>query len=413
MNKKSVVLLVLLLMMAFSAILFLVSRDSSINNISAADNPSLSFLQYYAKPGSFKISGIRSICSNGVPQITVSWSASKGSVSYTLQRKDPLSSSWKEMTETGNTGYTDLAFFPGYSAGNYEYRVQAKNKYGTRNSSSLEFAVTRCPAPVPAPSEASVKWGVYLPGSLSEFESQVGKEADMQAVFVGWGDDGEFPSEYEGELARKEKTLVVFWEPTVNYDAIVSGKWDGYIRSFSDSAKSYGGPVILAPFHEMNGNWDVWDGTVNGNTPQKFIGGWRYVHKFFDGVSNVKFGWAVNNESVPDTAENAIGAYYPGDEYVDYIGVDGFNFGDPWQSFSEVFDRALSDVSAYRKPVYIFSMACASGPKKADWIKDAFAVQVPKHPEVAGWIWFNENKEENWLVSSDEASLSAFKDILP
>jgi hypothetical protein len=54
-------------------------------------------------------------------------------------------------------------------------------------------------------------------------------------------------------------------------------------------------------------------------------------------------------------------------------------------------------------------MACADGTQKAAWITDALTVQIPKHPQLAGWIWFNENKEQNWLAWSNSAALAAFK----
>src|SRR4029077_12166370 len=145
---------------------------------------------------------------------------------------------------------------------------------------------------------------------------------------------------------------------------------------------------------EMNGNWDPWDGTVGGNTSSKVIIAWKRTHDDFAGATNVKFGWAVNNESVPNTAGNSINAYYPGDAYVDIVGVDGFNFGNPWQSFSQVFNSALSQLKTYNKPIYIFSMASADSSLKPAWITDAFTVQLPKWPEVRAWVWFNENKEQ-------------------
>jgi hypothetical protein len=60
----------------------------------------------------------------------------------------------------------------------------------------------------------------------------------------------------------------------------------------------------------------------------------------------------------------------------------------------------------------IFSTSCAPGPQKAPWITD-FGAQIKKHPKIVGWIWFNENKEKDWRVWSDNNSLSAFKAILP
>ena len=182
------------------------------------------------------------------------------------------------------------------------------------------------------------------------------------------------------------------------------------MQQFANGAKAYNGPIILAPFHEMNGDWDTWDGPVGNNSPAKIIAAWRQMHGIFSAssVTNVKFAWDVNNESVPNTPENQIENYYPGDQYVDYIGVDGFNFGNPWQNFSEMFSAPLVKLKKYKKPIYILSMASAEGPQKASWITDTLA-HIYADPDIHGWVWFNKNKEENWLIWSNTAALQAFQ----
>jgi beta-mannanase len=214
--------------------------------------------------------------------------------------------------------------------------------------------------------------------------------------------------------------LVIFWEatdynvggvnqPRFSYDAMLRGDWDEYFKSFAAGAKAYGGEVILVPFSEMNGNWFPISGTLNGNTPAKHNAAYQRIRGFFRDATNVKFGWAPNNISVPNTPGNQIKDYYPGDAYVDIVGVDGFNFGTNWMTFSQVFNDSLAILKTYRKPIYIFSFASAAGTGKAEWIRDAIDVQIPKLPEIKGWVWFNESKERNWLVNSDPASLAAFK----
>jgi hypothetical protein len=267
-----------------------------------------------------------------------------------------------------------------------------------------------------------ILWGAYIGAddtALAPFEALAEAPVDLQAVFVGWGDNGGFPV-WVDSLAGSGKTLVIFWEPSngnsdivvqpdYNYDSILNGSWNSYLASFAAEAKAYGGPIIVVPFEEMNGNWYPWSGTSNGNTPAKMIAAFRYVHSYFSGVSNVRFGWAPNAVSEPDTPANAIAAYYPGDAYVDYVGLDGFNFGgENEQSFEQVFGNALFELSQYQKPVYIFSMATAEEPTKAAWITDALAVQIP-HDDIAGWIWFNQDKEQQWAIDSDLAALAAFR----
>jgi len=53
-------------------------------------------------------------------------------------------------------------------------------------------------------------------------------------------------------------------------------------------------------------------------------------------------------------------------------------------------------------------MASAAGSQKASWITEGLKL-ISSDPSIAGFIWFNENKEQNWLVNSDPASLQAFK----
>ena len=267
-------------------------------------------------------------------------------------------------------------------------------------------------------------WGAYTggePGSNKTFEERIGEKMDLAATFVHWGNKNEFPLAFAKGL-EEDQTLVIFWEamdynrpmpnqPEFSYDVILSGGWDSYISSFAEAAKNYGREVILVPFGEMNGDWPPWAVTQNSNTPEKHILAWRHIHGFFKEVPNVKFGWAVNSSSIPETPENQPENYYPGSEYVDYVGVNGFNFGDPWLGFDEIFKTMLKNLSAYKKPIYIFSMASAEGEKKPSWIKDAIYWQIPKY-NLAGWIWFNEQKEKDWRVWSDEDSLRSFKNSI-
>lgn len=295
-----------------------------------------------------------------------------------------------------------------------------------KTSSTTNTTTTTSNTSPPTFSDSSLQWGAYVGDDTSNattFESEVGAKMNMQAIFVGWGNDnGPFPSQYASTVANQGQTLAIFWEPSdnsgsltepsYNYNSITSGAWDSYFIAFAAAAKAYGGPVILVPFAEMNGNWDPWDGTVNGNSSASFIAAWQHMHSFFTSDSNVKWAWDVNSDSEPDIPSNSVASYYPGSSYVDYVGEDVFNFDNPWESFAQIAQPTLSQLQTYGKPIYIFSMASQQGTQKAAWITDALTVQIPKDG-IAGWIWFNQNKEENWLIDSDPASLTAFEAGIP
>ncbi|MFH0852738.1 MAG: glycosyl hydrolase [bacterium] len=280
--------------------------------------------------------------------------------------------------------------------------------------------------PANFPSLNTLAWGAYngwQDSDIIDFEQKVGKKMPLVALFLHWGNENEFPS-YLGPLIKKDdKTLVIFWEatdynvasaeqPRFSYDAVLRGDWDSYFTTFAKNAKDFGWPVILIPFSEMNGNWFPCSITKNGNNAEKHILAYRYVHDFFKNIPNVRFGWAINVNNVPGSVENQIKLLYPGDQYVDYVGADGFNTGEPWQSYNEVFSRTNEALKVLKKPIYVFSIASAQGTKKAAWISDAFK-QITSQPEIKGWIWFNENKEKDWRVWSDAASLEAFRAALP
>ena len=295
-----------------------------------------------------------------------------------------------------------------------------------RKIKTITPVVQKKPTITPTPSKL-MKWGVFAGGNVSDytaFEKKVNESFGYIVSFVHWGNENDFPSSIANYAKNKGKTLVIFWEavdynnkdvndPRFSYDTILSGKYDKYFKSFAGQCRSYGNEIILIPFEEVNGDWYPWSGTKNNNSAEKHILAYRLLKSYFKEVPNVKFGWTINSDSVPSDPQNSLGVYYPGGNYVDIVGVNGFNFNDPWMSFSQIFDQTLRDLEKYQKPIMIFSMASAEGNKKADWIKDAFGVQVNKYKNLVGWIWFNENKEKDWRIWSSESSLKAFIESLP
>ncbi len=392
---------------------------------------------------------ITTSCVAAKPRVQIGWSNPNNAHTYSLWRNPNMLGigTWGIIGTTTVPEYTDLTSSAGKT---YRYQITAiavdnTIRYsdvllsGTIPTCTTQTPIpttsTNMPTPTPIPPVTAPKtlsWGVYSgwgDATIQEFETRTGENPNMIAQFVHWGNGGAFPTHMAKHAKDKGRTLIIFWEPSnyliggtdqpeFSYDAINRGNWDTYIKSFAAAAKAYGGPVILIPFSEMNGNWSPWSGTQNGNTPAKAAEGFRHVRTVFGTLPNVKFGWAINSNSVPDTAQNAIELYYPGDTYVDYVGVDGFNFNNTaytpsWLSFDAIFGKPLTLLSKYNKPIHIFSFASAEGPQKAAWITDAMNVQMPKYPRLVGWTWFNQNKEKNWLVWSDEASLNAFKSVTP
>ena len=295
---------------------------------------------------------------------------------------------------------------------------------------AVAFLATNTPSQAFAAAAPSRWIGYYVPGApldttpLAALESQVGGPARVSNYFQNTTQG--FTATQAGNAVAHGATPLItleFWvpasgvsQPSFSLKSISGGSFDTYLHTYARAAKAFGSEVWLRPLHEMNGNWYPWGGTVNGNSPADFAPAWRHIRGIFtaEGATNVKFVWSPNADSVPGTGANAIAAYWPGDAYVDYMALDGYNFGSgtgsSWRTFGDVFGAAYGAVTTLSaKPLFVAETACSTtGGDKAAWIADMFASLPARYPRITGVTWFNANKERDWRVESGPASLTAF-----
>jgi hypothetical protein len=194
--------------------------------------------------------------------------------------------------------------------------------------------------------------------------------------------------------------------------AIASGRYDGFIQSWALGVRSFGSTVILRFDPEMNGYWMAWSQGRAGQTAADYVNAWRHVHGVFAaaGATNVQWMWSPNVEY---NGEAPLPAFYPGDAYVDWAALDGYNWGDTyghaWQSFSQVFDASIAAVQhTTAKPLMLAEVGCApDGGDKAAWIADMFT-QLAGRPYIKAFLWFDLDKENDWRIRSSAASADAF-----
>jgi beta-mannanase len=163
----------------------------------------------------------------------------------------------------------------------------------------------------------------------------------------------------------------------------------------------------------MNGDWFEWGGANNGRDPAAYVRAYRRIHRIFadEGADNVAWVWSPNWNSGPDAAWNRMERYYPGDSYVDWVGVSGYNFyrESPATLFRNV-------VSAYgkRKPIIVTETAAIEhgGRSKADWIT-ALSGYVRKTPAIGAVVWFDtdvqHDSDHNFRFDSTAEGLAAYR----
>jgi len=259
--------------------------------------------------------------------------------------------------------------------------------------------------------------------ALDQFDQDAGRRPQIIQWYTDWAGLQPFPVENAAAVRARGQTPLITWEPwdwrgTANQPAysdasILAGTHDAYITRWAQGAAAYGTSVYVRWGAEMNGNWYPWDPGVNGNTAGEYVAAWRHVRALFDsaGATNVKWVWAPTTGYVGSTP---LAGVYPGDAYVDLVGVDGYNWGttqpwSSWQSFSQVFDATITEIrSLTQKPLWITETASTEqGGNKAAWVTDMFST-LQRDTRITGLVWFNANKETDWRIESSGASQRAF-----
>jgi beta-mannanase len=255
---------------------------------------------------------------------------------------------------------------------------------------------------------------------VSTFESQIGRKVDIDHHYYSWSNP--FPTELESWDVADGRTPLISWGGT-DLDTIASGSQDSLIAQRADDLKALGATVFVRWCWEMNGDWIGCGGAQQNdpgktNGPAKYVVAWRHIHDVFTerGATNVVWVWAPNASDAPREPWNHWTQYYPGDDYVHWVGVDGYNWGETatwskWSNFAKIFSNIYDDYAS-RKPIMIAETSSAeAGGNKAQWISDAAASLKTTFPSVAAVVWFDVDKETNWRVDSSSAALQSFKAV--
>jgi hypothetical protein len=288
-------------------------------------------------------------------------------------------------------------------------------------------------------------WGAWIAGSVSgggdapwdmrsvsAFERQAGKRVSIIHFGQPWYTRGVAQPFYPQplEVVREHGAIpLVDWgswdsgsqaavsQPAFSLARIVDGSLDWYIRRWAIGARDWGHPFFLRFDHEMNGDWFPWAAGVNGNTAAQFVAAWRHVHDLFEqvGATNVTWVWSPVVESSEHTP---LAQMYPGSAYVDWVAMDGYNYGtnpvsgNRWLSFASVFEPTYVALQklAPSKPIMIAEVSSSEyGGSKASWIKQALSVELPRaFARVKALVWFNSRNDGDWPISTSASSRTAF-----
>lgn len=263
-------------------------------------------------------------------------------------------------------------------------------------------------------------------------ETWIGSRFDIQNIFIPWDDARYELDDLFGSVLpiiwNAGRTPLITWElylssgPTPDniLERVIAGEYDNYLTEWAkrlntaiertDVDQDNQPAVYIRLAHEANGDWYPWAPAGGDGTPEDYIAMWRYVQSYIeercDYESHLAWMWAVNGADIgPYTMEDI----YPGDSYVDWLGVDNYNWGTSqswsrWESPEELFCepiervRALGD-SPISVPEFGSSSATQAGndvQRKSIWIRKSFQLFDELGVEMA--VWFNEEETIDWSI---------------
>ena len=270
-------------------------------------------------------------------------------------------------------------------------------------------------------------------GAVAKFEQLAGKGVSMVNFSSPFADCSsspcnfyEFPKE-SMEGIRDHGAIPFFsWasqstpaslnQPNFQLADVISGAHDAYIRKFAEEARDWGHPFFLRFNWEMNGNWFAWMEGVNGNQPGESVAAWRHVHDIFTevGADNVTWVWCPNID--PGGKMRDLASLYPGDEYVDWTGLDGYNWATSskdWASFDELYRSTydyITQTLAPSKPLAISEIGSTeTGGSKSAWIEDMLSSVATDYPQVRALLWFEKFDDSmDWPIETSSSATAAF-----
>jgi hypothetical protein len=264
------------------------------------------------------------------------------------------------------------------------------------------------------PTKLASYLGVYAAGTprdygpLASFTRAVGRRPNLAGYYSGWGEL--FAASFAQAVRARGAVTIMQWDPTyASVPEIAAGGYDGYLRGFADSVRSFGHPVVIGFGHEMNASWYSWG--YRHVPAVTFVAAWRHIVSLFrrQGASNVTWLWTINQD-LPATGR--IASWWPGSHYVTWVGIDGYYYR-PSDTFATVFGSTIAHVRAFTdKPVLLSETAV--GPEAGQPAKIPGLFAGMRQYQTLGLVWFDIAQHQgiyhqDWRVEDHPSAQAAFR----
>jgi hypothetical protein len=245
---------------------------------------------------------------------------------------------------------------------------------------------------------------------FEQLENDTGRKMDVRNYYYPFDDP--FPTWREDYDFAHGRYPLISWG-CHDVDEILAGQWDALIDQRGAALAALEKPLFLRWCWEMDG--DRPEKSKKVKSEEKFIEAWRYLWKrvYDQGATNVVRVWCPNARGFK---QGVAQPFYPGDEWVDWVCTDGYNWApgrkEDWRSFVEIFDESYQFAVSRYKPLMIGEWGAQErGPgDKAAWIAEAQLAAREKLPAIAAVLVFSVDHLFDWRVTTSPESYEAFKE---
>jgi mannan endo-1,4-beta-mannosidase len=257
------------------------------------------------------------------------------------------------------------------------------------------------------PSRNTEMWynGVAIPtlDDLTTWEHATGERPGIVQVYVPLGI--KFPLGELQTIERNGAMPVIQIDYKKSFSDILAGSYDKVMRQWGADIKKMNQPVALSFDHEMNGNWYPWGCTHV--KPGLFISVWRRMHQLM-GSSKAMWVYTINSSNAGFACSPM--EYYPGDSYVNWIGIDGY-IRNSKENFSSVFIPTINQIRSHSaKPILLTEVGVQDTVNQPSQIQSLYD-DAHQSGSVIGIVYFDQSTARgDFRPQDNSAALKNFRE---
>jgi hypothetical protein len=255
--------------------------------------------------------------------------------------------------------------------------------------------------------------------AIQRVEGQIGRKFDIDHEYYRW--DQAIPTSQQRWDVSTGRLPFVNWSAAdadgsvIPWSSIADGSQDWWIIRRADAFMAFGSPIYLAFHHEPE------DDLSRFGSSWDYAAAFRHIVDVFraQGVTNVAFVWNLMGWSFDSRSGIDVNAFYPGDDYVDFVGGDGYNKypqAGSWNSFQQIFQPIYDFAVAHGKPLMVGEYGVMEDPSSPDhkgqWFRDALLTSQ-SWPQLKAMVYFDVYKDgKPWITDSSSSSMDGYRDLV-